>query len=968
MSLRSALKSGVAAVCIAGLAVPPGAVAQARIQEARSPLNVRVGQARDFTRIEFEGVRPAIRREGQVLVAVFPAIADPDLSLLRVTPPRWIKATESSRAGGRLVVRITLADDADATVGAADGATFINAFAKASPPPPQAASAPVAAPAPSPEPTRPNPIPAGGVVPMSTTLAKGQVQLTFRWANPAGAAVFRRGGAVWVVFDAPARIDVSRAPRGLRQFTAMNAYRGADYSAVRIESPPDVGVSAASDGATWTVTLGAGTQPAGGVRIGRTEEGRDGITAILAGATRVMDVPDPVVGDRLRVVSALGPSKGLARDRRYVQLSLLSSAQGLAIAPRTDDLDVSFSGDIVTIGRSAGLALSPRSAIVERALSEPGTPQAAPRPGQIDPENWARTGEGGFRARYDALMAAAAAEAAKGKDAPVAARMALARFLVGSELSYEAIGVLNALAKQSPTAANLAEFRGLRGVARVMARRYQEAGLDFSVPVLSDDPASALWRAVIAARTNQWAETRRQFAAGAEAFSAMPAVWRARMARADAEAALNLGDLAGAQARIKTALEAKAPVREELETRLLQARVLEAAGQTAHALHIYKAVSRSSADYLQAPALLRATELEYQAGKITPQKAAAVYDALRFRWRGDATELETSRALGRLYLSQGRYREALEALRTARFRGLDLPQAADIQNDLSEAFRGLFLDGLADGLQPIQALAMFYDFKDLTPPGADGDMMVRRLVRRLVDVDLLPQAAELLDYQVQNRLDGIAKAQVATDLALIYLMDRQPEKALQAINGSRTTVLPAALNAERRLIEARALLGLGRADHALEVLGRNVSPEANALRAEASWRQKDWPAAGNLFERALGDRWKRPETLSADEEATLLRAGVSYSLAGDEAALSRLDQRYRGFYDTARNPEALRVALTGVSTGRLSISDFGSSVAENEAFAGWVNKMKARFREKATAPAGAPSLASSQPPAAPARG
>ena len=33
----------------------------------------------------------------------------------------------------------------------------------------------------------------------------------------------------------------------------------------------------------------------------------------------------------------------------------------------------------------------------------------------------------------------------------------------------------------------------------------------------------------------------------------------------------------------------------------------------------------------------------------------------------------------------------------------------------------------------MQALALFYDFRELTPIGADGDEMVRRLARRLID-------------------------------------------------------------------------------------------------------------------------------------------------------------------------------------------------------------------------------------------
>jgi tetratricopeptide (TPR) repeat protein len=195
---------------------------------------------------------------------------------------------------------------------------------------------------------------------------------------------------------------------------------------------------------------------------------------------------------------------------------------------------------------------------------------------------------------------------------------------------------------------------------------------------------------------------------------------------------------------------------------------------------------------------------------------------------------------------------------------------------------------------------------------------------------------------------------VATDLALIYLMDRKPEQALIAINASRTTILPTALNAERRLVEARALSDLGRYDHALEVLDRDAGRDAQDLRAEIYWKQKGWAQAAALFEKSLGDRWKQTGPLSAEDEGKLLRAGVAYSLAGDDAALARMQQRYSGFYDQARNPEALRVALTGVQQGQLSVGDFGRVTADNEAFAGWVAKMKTRFRDK-PAPLGPPT-------------
>jgi tetratricopeptide (TPR) repeat protein len=348
-------------------------------------------------------------------------------------------------------------------------------------------------------------------------------------------------------------------------------------------------------------------------------------------------------------------------------------------------------------------------------------------------------------------------------------------------------------------------------------------------------------------------------------------------------------------------------------------------------------------------------------GQMTPLQAATAFDGLRYRWRGDATELETIRALGKLYLEQGRYREALEALRSAGSRLPNVPQAQQLTADLNAAFKGLFLDGLADGLEPVQALALFYDFKELAPIGADGDLMVRKIVRRLVDVDLLSQAAELLKYQAEERLEGVARAQVSTDLAVIYLMDRRPEQALEAINGSRTTVLPTALANERRLIEARAWSGIGRFESALEIIEKDPSRDANELRGEVTWKQKNWAAAGPMFEKALGERWKSAAPLTSEDEGRLLRAGVAYSLAGDEASLARLQQRYEGFYEKASNPEALRIALSGVPVGRLNVADFGRVSADNEAFAGWVAKMKGRFKTR-PAPVGAPKA-----PVAPAR-
>ncbi|RZJ86002.1 MAG: hypothetical protein EON88_25480, partial [Brevundimonas sp.] len=482
--------------------------------------------------------------------------------------------------------------------------------------------------------------------------------------------------------------------------------------------------------------------------------------------------------------------------------------------------------------------------------------------------------------------------------------------------------VLNAVVTKAPNMSGEPEVRGLRGAARASIGRFDEASADLASGAVAGDPASAVWRGYIATKQGDWAAARQAFTAGAVAVDDFPAEWRARFGAAHAEAALETGDPEAARALLTYAFSQDAPAADQLAARVVQARLFELDGMSDRALAVYTAVGRAPLDGVAVPARLGAIRLSLAKGAMKPDAAAKELEGLRYRWRGDSTELAVIRQLGQLYLSQGLYREALTALKGSGSNLARLPGAAQVTADLSSAFRMLFLEGGADGLQPVQALGLFYDFRELTPIGADGDEMVRRLARRLVDVDLLNQAAELLKHQVDTRLEGVAKAQVATDLAAIYLMNRQPEQALQAIWSSRTTLLPNAMNAERRALEARALMNLGRYDHALEVLGSDASPEARDVRAEVFWKQENWAGAAAIYEARLGDRFRTPTALSADEEARLIRAGVGYSLGRDGAALNRLSRNYRGFVAGARSKTAMSIALDDGISGTASAEDF----------------------------------------------
>lgn len=922
------LRTTVAAAAAGAVVFAPLAPLAQEAAAALDPITIRIGANAEFTRIEFAGVigaRSRVRREGDKVIVRIGSTAAPDVSRLKVDPPRGVEKVETRAVQGATELVLTLAEGADARSGSADGAVYLNLYAEA--PPARAGSA-------------------AATVPVVAQASADKVSLAFRWPAPVGAAVFRRGEAVWIVFDTPARLDMSGAAR-LGPASDAHWSAGPDHVAVRVAAPAGAPVSAVADGSTWTVTIGGPPVAVEGVRVDRDDTGKPVLVAHMAGATRAVWLTDPLVGDRFAAVTALAPGKGFADSRRTIDLALLPTAHGLAVETAATDLAVLADGDLVTLSRPGGLTLSDPSAGLEAAPAVGGAPVRARYPGLILNE-WADVGHAGFAARHRELQDAAAVEANAAADdprAPIEARFALARFLVGSGLGYEAIGVLNAIVAKAPNMAGEPELRGLRGAARASIGRFEEAEADFAAAAVAGDPASAVWRGYMASAAGDHVAARQAFAAGARAVDAFPPAWRARFGAAHALSALETGDLDAARSLLAYSFSQNAPAADQLTARLVQAKLFELEGRSDRALAVYTAVGRAPLDAVAVPAKLAVVRLSLAKGTMKPDAAAAALEGLRWRWRGDATELAVIRQLGQLYLSQGLYREALTALKGAG-PGLNrLDGATDIQADLGAAFRMLFLEGGADGLQPVQALGLFYDFRELTPIGADGDEMVRRLARRLVDVDLLDQAAELLKYQVDNRLDGVAKAQVATDLATVYLMDRQPEAALQAIWGSRTTLLPSSLNAERRVLEARALAGLGRYDHALEVLGSDATPEGRDVRAEVLWKQENWSGAAALYEARLGDRFKYPAALTADEEARLIRAGVGYSLGHDAAALTRLSRNYRPFVAGARARPALAIALDA-GEGGASVGDFAALTASADTFAGWVAAMKAELRRK----------------------
>jgi hypothetical protein len=775
-----------------------------------------------------------------------------------------------------------------------------------------------------------NAVPPGGVVMGEVEAAdKSQTTVAFRWAGPVGAAVFRRGDALWVIFDADAKLNLEEVASSTRFLRGITLIRGQGFTGFRAKAEPTMLVSASVEGNTWRVTFGDRKSSDPTTALTALRQTKEGIGSRLVvklpGSTNVFWMDDPDAEDRIAVVTALPPSRGMISERQMVDATLVETAQGVVVAPRRDDVVVSLEGDDVVLERPMGLALS--GGLIRQA-------QAAPT------EYFKDISGGNFLKEYDTLLQNAAIEAATPRG-PANGRIGLAKFLVEHEMATEAIGLLSLMMQSDPTLGTEPEVRLLRGAALAMMGRNDDARLDLQL--VTADPVAALWRGYVESEDMAWLEARREFEAGSEGLSTLPREWRVRMLIRLARAHYELNDLGAARLTILKALAEAPPPALQLQARLVEALIYAAQGNT-RVGRLLAVLATCPDPEVAARAILEQTVFLLKTGDMKVEQGVEILQGLRYRWRGDDYELEVARALGKLYMQMGDNRHGIEVMRSAWLRQPANPVGRKLADELMGAFTAMFLDGGADELDPIQAVGMFYDFKELTPVGADGDRMIRKLAQRLVAFDLLDQAAELLQYQIDERLDmGVVKARVATDLAGIYLMARKPERAYQAISSSRYTLLPPDLNRDRRIIEARALADLGRPDHALDVISNDQTADAKSLRADIAWRMRDWPVAAARLEAVLGARWKTAARLSPEEQGLVLRLAIAYSLAGNQAGVDGLSARYGTMMSTTEQAIAFQTVTSKADVKGAELREAAKRIADIDTFSGFSKRLKDKF-------------------------
>ena len=735
------------------------------------------------------------------------------------------------------------------------------------------------------------------------------VRIAFPFEQETAAAVFRRGDTVWMLFDTGVEIQPPAPSRVLDSIASgITVVPAGPTKVVRLDLNGERLATLGSEGRSWVLSLGDvllnPTEPLALVR-NRDVGGQYSMAVALDRAGTVHQFRDPEVGDVLSVVTAFPPARGIARSLEYVDFQALRSIHGLVVRPENEALSVALDEGRVVISAETGLTLSAtdhaRRLDVGNAAEFRNSYIDLRSPREPDPAELVK--------RQGVIITRAAEAEGRLRDL---ARLELAQFYIANRFAHEAIGVLEVLAAElrSPDLEKQAQLT--RGIADTLAHRPAEALAVLTAPRFAEESDALMWRAIARADAHDFGRARSDALAAEAIIDSYPDWVRSRFLLAGARAAVETADYEMALRYIELIPFATLDPEEVGAYQLLQGRIAEAEERYHEALEIYGQVVTADVRPSRAEAVYRTLALLDRTGRLDTAKATETLAAEAMMWRGDALEADMQSMLADLYFRNGEYRAGFETVKHAAER---FPENAPVNAMLTQAqtvFTDLYLNGRADEMGPITALGIYYDFQQLTPPGTRGDEMIRNLARRLVKMDLLTQAADLLEYQIDSRLEGVAQAQIATDLAVIRIADRDPESALAALNRTRLANLSPSLQRQRRVLEARALLDAGREELAIDLLTLVEGRDADQLRVDGLWKLKRYREAAELLE-----RMHAPDTgellQSAQARMHIVKAAAGFVMANDRLGLSRLRSKFGD--EMARSAEwAMFDFVTGDTT------------------------------------------------------
>ena len=688
------------------------------------------------------------------------------------------------------------------------------------------------------------------------------------FGSATGAASFRNGDSVYVVFDERRPVDMG-ALQNDPVFGGVSVQLLANGTLIRVPLSAALSPALTQLPQGWRIAA-LTTAPKQQPIAVSSANGRLDLLAEQSGD--VVSLADPATGATLLVGTQHRPGQGLAASRRSTDFILRPTTQGVVVEPLSDSIVLTqVPTGFSLAGGPAGLALSPQTSITTAMMD------AAHLTERFDFSTMPT----------DALLRLANRQIADAAASPPLARgiknRVAAQSFLALGLGAEAESLLHMAADQDPKEAASVQTGALTAIAALLAGRPEDADA-LTDPRLDGTDEIALWRAVRQAmRDDGSPRAAAVFATTAALAVQYPAPIREHILPLIVETMIKGGEI-----------EAAARLLDERsdDPKLAYARALmqQAGGDTDRALGMLDALANGHDQFDRARAAVRAVELRLATRKLDKAQAADALDKLLYAWRGDGRELALRERIADLRGESGAWRVALAALRQAE---TDFPeQVPAIHQRLKDMFAAMIRDQGAQQASAIEFVSMVDENADLALDATDDDAVQQSLADRLLALDLPDRAKPVLEKLMRSAKSDTAKARFGASLATLAARNGDDAGARTVLDASEGHDLPPDLVEQRAILRADVGARLGDPAGAAAMLAPFRTARATEARAQILENASDWGGA----ERAWSDcvALTLPDSGRLDETQTrlMLRLATATARASDDAGLTDLRVKY----------------------------------------------------------------------------
>ncbi len=757
------------------------------------------------------------------------------------------------------------------------------------------------------------------------------VSLSFPWNTATGAAIFERGEHLWIAFDNRKKLDTDEIARTTTPLvTEVLEIPHTKGTVLRLRLQKDVYPQVRREGLLWIVDLYKGKSQqtikdaALFTQYNASKHPYFYIPSNNSG--NILSVVDPEVGDNINIAPLSDIGTGISSTYEYPDLTFLRSIQGIALVPNTSNLKIERGNTgIVISAEGRGLNISADLDYLRRqhSLSHSIAPTQA-----FDFKVPSELSEKSYSEALEILQNDINTAPSEQKDI---AKLNLAKYYISMGIGAEASSILNEL-NQLPSYKNTEAMHTLLGVADFLSRRYNSAINHFSAGQLVNNDEAIFWKTISASAISNRPENNAILISFISLIKDYPQALKDRIASIGAITALAAGDDISTQNFID--ILKQSPYQDlyrQAEISYLDAMRRSLQGYPRNAIRTLKEIGITEDNKHSAMSRFESARLSNRLGFLPLAQTIDTMERIYFVWGEKQFRLMLLKTLAELYTRNNDYYSAMKKLNQSLSLENEDERASTLKRMVT-TFEEIYINNRADNMPILKSLALYQDFEWLAPQSKHFNEIVQRLADRLVAVDLIPRARQLLSRQLKyGKLTDEERSKTGTRLALINLFEENPADALEVLNATEYQDISDSLQMHRKIIRAKTLAELGHIDEAIALLEDDYSKNALLMKSEIYWKNQEWAQASDTI-RYLVEQPKEGEKLSDEQIYYILDWATALNMAGKTPVLLRLRNKFMPYFENTKHYSTFSILTSNLEYDTIDLNAINQVINDTSAF------------------------------------